>query len=186
MAIGFDHQANSAVVLRFNCIKTGFTNTFTPQLSPIIHHIPLQSETAASTFPKLCVQCITTSVNRPFFILLYAYRLSWVYLPMVELGAVDFPCRVYKAPWSSQELRWNPPLNSMKLSLSQLVSLSFPLFFESCRLQCKSKGFSIQVYPSLSLLKCFPRLRRSLGSQSSLSHRFWMSGAPLSICCTNL
>ena len=80
--------------LRFSRIKTGFPNTFTHRLSPVIHHIPLQSETAASKFPKLCVQCITTSISRPFFILLYACRSSWVYLPVVELGAVTFPCRV--------------------------------------------------------------------------------------------
>ena len=96
-----------------------------------------------------------------------------------------FP-HVYKAPWSSEEPRWNPPLNSMNLSLSQDVSLSLSLFFKSCRLQCKSKGFIIQVYSSLSSPSHFSRLKRSLGSLFSVSHHFWTSGAPLSTCCTNL
>ena len=100
-------------------------------------------------------------------------------------GILCFP-HVYKAPWSSQEPRWNPPLNRTKLSLSQLVSLNLPLFFESCRLQCRSKGFSIQVYSSQSSPSLFPRLKQSLGSPSVDSHCFWMSGAPLSTCCTNL
>ena len=54
-----------------------------------------------------------------------------------------FP-HVYKVPWSSQEPRWNPPLNRTTLSLSQLVSLSLPPFFESCRLQYSSLFKSIK------------------------------------------
>ena len=80
-------------VLRFNRIKIG-VKFLIRRLSPVIHHIPLQSETAASKCPKPCVQCIATSISRPFFILRYAYRSSRVYLPVVELRAVTFPCRV--------------------------------------------------------------------------------------------
>ena len=93
---------------------------------------------------------------------------------------------VYKAPGTQRSPGGIPPSigqNYPSLSLSISVSL---YFFESCRLQCKSKGFSIQVYSSLSSPSLFPRLRWSLGSLFSVSHRFWTSGAPLSICCTHL
>ena len=105
-----------------------------------------------------CLQTPYCSLTNPLQILL---------TPLLSVFEILCFPHVYKAPWSSEEPRWNPLLNSTKLSLSKLVSLSLPLFFESCRLQCKSKGFSIQVNPSLLLLKYFPRLRRSLGSPST-------------------
>ena len=134
-------------------------------------------------YSYVLIPCLLFNYKAPIVPLQIPYKAC--FFPPFLFEILCFP-HVYKAPWSSQEPRWNPPLNRTKLSLSQLVSISFPLFFESCRLQCKSKDFSIQVYPSLSLFKYFPRLRQSLGSLFSVSHHFWTSGAPLSICCTHL
>ena len=131
----------------------------------------------------MCLSLAYCSITNPYCSL--TNPLQILLTPLLSVFVIlCFPC-VYKAPWSSQEPRWNPPLNRTKLFLSQLVSISLPLSFKSCRLQCKSKGFSIQVNPSLLLFKYFPRLKQSLGSLSSLSNCFWMSGAPLFICCTH-
>ena len=123
---------------------------------------------------------LTHQLQAPIVLLQIPYKAPLLFQILLT------PPYVYKAPWSSEEPRWNPPLNSMNLSLSQDVSLSLSLFFKSCRLQCKSKGFIIQVYSSLSSPSHFSRLKRSLGSLFSVSHHFWTSGAPLSTCCTNL
>ena len=131
----------------------------------------------------MLIPCLLFDYKAPIVLLQIPYKAC--FFPPFSFEILCFP-HVYKAPCSSEEPRWNPPLNRTKLSLSQLVSISLPLFFECCRLQCRSKGSSIQVYPSLSLFKYFPRLRWSLGSLSVTPHHFWMSGAPLSLCCTNL
>ena len=93
-------------------------------------------------YSYVLIPCLLFNYKAPIVLLQIPYKFCL--LPLLSVFVILCFPHVYKVPCSSQEPRWNPSLNRMKLSLYQLVSLSLPLFFESCRLQCKSKGFSIQ------------------------------------------
>ncbi len=105
--------------------------------------------------------------------------LQTLLTPLLSVFVILCFPHVYKVPGAHRSPGGIPPSigrNYPSLSLSLSVSLySLSLV-----------GFSIQVYSSLSSPSHFPRLKRSLGSLSVDSHCFWMSGAPLSTCCTNL
>ena len=91
----------------------------------------------------MLISCLPIDYKAPIVLLQIPYKA-----PLL-LQILLTPPYVYKTPWSSEEPRWNPPLNSTKLSLSKLVSLSLPLFFESCRLQYSSlsKFIALEVFP---------------------------------------
>ena len=97
-------------------------------------------------YSYMLIPCLLIDYKAPIVLLQIPYKSS--FFPSFLFEILCFP-HVYKAPWSSEEPRWNPPLNRTKLSLSQLVSISLPLFFESCRLQysSQSKSIALQVFP---------------------------------------
>ena len=135
---------------------------------PMLTHLCLSHAYWSLTKP---LQSSYQSLTNPWQILLTPFSFCTLMLcpPM------------YLNPWAQPSekkdpIAWNYP----SLSLSQSVS---PELLESCRLQWRFKG---SISSSLFKLMYFSRLKRSLASQSFISHSFWTSGAPLPICCTNL
>ena len=74
-------------------------------------------------YSYVLIPCLLINYKAPIVLLQIPYKAS--FFPPFLFEILCFP-HVYKAPWSSEEPRWNPPLNSTKLSLSQDISLSIP------------------------------------------------------------
>jgi len=145
------------------------------------HSLTNQSCAAYSFLLIPCLLITYKALTKPLPITYQSLTNSAYSLLFLYFNAVS--PHVFK-PLGSAQWKKSPIIrNYPSLSLSQSVS---PQYFESCRLQWRSKGSDIQVLSNLFKSKCFSRLNQSLASLSFISHCFWTSGAPLPPCCTNL
>ena len=108
----------------------------TPQLT---HSLTKHADWCAYSY--VLIPCLLIDYKAPIVLLQIPYKAC--FFPPFLFEILCFP-HVYKAPGAHRSPGGIPPSIAWNY-LSPRTSLSVsPLFFESCRLQWRSKGFSIQ------------------------------------------